>query len=189
MRIKAAAGLAMLVALGAAYAQERTIPAGTRIAVTLHDSVSSRTARVGQHVEGSVSENVIVGGKTLIPRGAPVTLVVASAQPSGRLQTPARLYLKIGSVRVAGRNYPVDSRWAGSAGPSHKKRNVTAVGGGAAAGAIIGAIAGGGKGAAIGAAAGAGAGTVGAAATGKKDIAFPVETRLRFMTKAPVVLK
>jgi hypothetical protein len=51
---------------------------------------------------------------------------------------------------------------------------------------LIGALAGGGKGAAIGAAAGAGAGTAGAAATGKKDIVFPAETRLVFTTRAPI---
>jgi len=54
------------------------------------------------------------------------------------------------------------------------------IGGGSGAGAAIGAAAGGGKGAAIGAAIGAAAGTVGAAATGKKDISFPSETVLRF---------
>jgi hypothetical protein len=187
IKVGALALLASVAAAGLLFGE--TVLTGTRIGVTLHSSVSSKTARVGQHVEGSVAEAVVVGGKTLIPRGAPATLVVASAQPSGRLQTPARLYLRIGSIKIGGKSYAVDSRWAGEAGTSHKKRNITAAGGGAAAGAIIGAIAGGGKGAAIGAAAGAGAGTAGAAATGKKDIEFPVETRLRFMTKAPIVLK
>jgi hypothetical protein len=33
---------------------------------------------------------------------------------------------------------------------------------------------------------GAGAGTAGAAATGKKDITFPAETKLRFVTTKPI---
>ncbi len=53
---------------------------------------------------------------------------------------------------------------------------------------MIGALAGGGKGAAIGAAAGAGAGTAGAAATGKKDIEFPAETKLAFTTRAALTI-
>ena len=64
--------------------------------------------------------------------------------------------------------------------PKHKGRNAKAIGGGAAAGAIIGALAGGGKGAAIGAGAGGAAGTAGAAATGKKNVSFPVESILTF---------
>ena len=68
------------------------------------------------------------------------------------------------------------------------KRDAGFIGGGAAGGAIIGALAGGGKGAAIGAAAGAGAGTAGAAATGKKDIEFPAETKLAFTTRAAVAI-
>jgi len=69
------------------------------------------------------------------------------------------------------------------------KRDAGFIGGGAAGGAVIGALAGGGKGAAIGAAAGAGAGTAGAAATGKKDIEFPPETRLTFTTRTDVAIK
>ena len=54
------------------------------------------------------------------------------------------------------------------------------IGGTAAVGAFIGALAGGGKGAAIGAGAGAGAGTAGAAATGKKDVRLPAEAVVSF---------
>jgi len=54
-------------------------------------------------------------------------------------------------------------------------------------GAIIGALAGGGKAAAIGAAV-SGSGTAGAAATGKKDIEFPAETKLAFTTRAAVAI-
>jgi len=53
---------------------------------------------------------------------------------------------------------------------------------------LIGGLAGGGKGAVIGAAAGAGAGTAGAAATGKKEVEFPAETRLSFTTRAAVTI-
>ncbi|MBA0085795.1 MAG: hypothetical protein HRJ53_12425, partial [Acidobacteria bacterium Pan2503] len=46
-----------------------------------------------------------------------------------------------------------------------------------------------GVGVAAGAAAGAGAGTAGAAATGKKDIEFPSETRLAFTTRTDVAIR
>jgi hypothetical protein len=63
------------------------------------------------------------------------------------------------------------------------------VGGGAAGGAGIGAIAGGGKGAAIGALIGAAAGTGGAGFTGNRDITLAAETALDFKLLEPVHIK
>ena len=62
------------------------------------------------------------------------------------------------------------------------------IGGGAGAGALIGALAGGGKGALIGSAIGAGAGTTAAYATGKKDVGFSPERRLTFRLTQPASL-
>ena len=189
-RIRVALVIAALFA-GAAVSlhAEAIVPAGTPIVMTLDQSVSSKDARTGQKVDCTVAQNVVGGGKTVIPKGSKGTCSVASVQASGHLKTPAKLWLKIDSIEVNGKAYTVSTRWSGQTGPSHNKRNVVAIGGGTAAGAIIGALAGGGKGAAIGAAAGAGAGTAGAAMTGKKDITFPAETKLRFTTKTEIVLK
>ena len=180
---------AVLAAWVAPVRAAGTVPAGSSVVVTLDQSVSSKDATVGQKVDGSIADNVVVGGKTVIPKGSKVSLSVASVQASGRLSTPAKLWLKIDSITVNGRTYTASSRWSGQTGPSHNKRNIVAIGGGTALGAIIGGIAGGGKGAAIGAAAGAGAGTAGAAMTGKKDVTFPAETKLRFTTKTDLVVK
>jgi hypothetical protein len=68
------------------------------------------------------------------------------------------------------------------------KRNLGFIGGGAAGGALIGGLAGGGTGALIGSALGAGAGTAGAAATGKKEITLPAETRLSFRLRQPLAV-
>jgi len=180
---------AIFAGAGVSLHAQGTVPAGTPIVVTLDQSVSSKDARVGQKVDGSVATDVVVNSKTVIPKGSKVSLSVASAQASGRLTTPAKLWLKIDSISVNSRTYTVASRWSGQTGGSHNKRNIIAIGGGTALGATIGAIAGGGKGAAIGAAAGAGAGTAGAAATGKKDITFPAETKLRFTMKEAFSVK
>ncbi len=73
-------------------------------------------------------------------------------------------------------------------GDSNTAGNIEKIGGGAALGAIIGALAGGGKGAAIGAAGGGAAGTGVAAATGGKPTVVPVETRIAFRLDAPVTI-
>jgi len=166
-----------------------TIPVGMHIPVLTDQAVNSKDAKMGQTISGSVAKDVIVGGKVVIPKGAEVKLSVSSVQASGRLSTPAKLYLRLRVVTVKGKTYTVATNSAGRTEKGKGKRDAGFIGGGAAGGAAIGALAGGGKGAAIGAAAGAGAGTAGAAATGKKDIEFPAETRLVFTTRADVVIK
>ncbi|HKV62789.1 MAG TPA: hypothetical protein VJO16_12795 [Candidatus Acidoferrum sp.] len=165
-----------------------TVPDGTRISVVTDQAVSSKTAKLGQPVTGTVSHDVTSGGKVVIPKGSAVKLTVSSVQASGRLSTPAKLYLRLRTVTVGGKTYTVATSSAGRTEGGKGKRDAGFIGGGAAGGAVIGALAGGGKGAAIGAAAGAGAGTAGAAATGKKDIDYPAETRLSFTTRAAVAI-
>ena len=181
--------VALALVTAAALSAQTTVPAGKTITVTLNQGVSSKDAKVGQKVDGSVSEAVTVEGKKVIAKGSKVTLTVVTAEPSGRLSGTAKLWLKIKSVQVGGATYTVDSDATGQNGPGHKNRNVIAIGGGAAAGAVIGAIAGGGKGAAIGTVVGAGAGTAGAAATGKKDVEYPAETKLRFALKSALTIQ
>jgi hypothetical protein len=163
-----------------------SLPAGTAITVTIDQSISSKDAKVGQGVVATVSHDVTANGKVVIPKGAHARLVVTSVQASGRLSTPAKLYLRLKSVEVHGKTIEIATNSAGRTMGGKGKRDTEFIGGGAGGGALIGALAGGGKGAAIGAAAGAGAGTAGAAATGKKEVVFPAETHLSFTTRAAV---
>ncbi|MBZ5526320.1 MAG: hypothetical protein LAN71_00260 [Acidobacteriia bacterium] len=167
----------------AAVAPAGTLPAETQIQVTLDQSVSSKTARPGDFVSGSVAHDVSVGSHVIIPKGSPARMKVTSVQASGKLSTPAKLYLRLDSVTVRGKSHSLSTMQEGITAGSKAKRNTVFIGGGAAAGAIIGALAGGGKGAAIGMMAGGAAGTAGAATTGKKDVEFPAETRLVFTTE------
>jgi hypothetical protein len=107
------------------------IPAGTSISVTTSQSVSSKSAKVGQSIPGSVSHDVIVGGKVVIPKGSEARLVVASVQPSGRLSTPAKLWLRLRSVTVNGKTYAVTTSLAGRTAGSKAKRETVFIGGGA----------------------------------------------------------
>lgn len=177
------------LALPALAPAASSLPTGTHITVTIDQSISSKDAKLGQTVLASVSRDVTANGKVVIPKGAHAKLVVSSVQPSGRLSTPAKLWLRLKSVEVHGKTYTIGTSSAGRTMSGKGKRDAEFIGGGAGVGALAGGLAGGGKGAAIGAAAGAGAGTAGAAATGKKEVEFPAETHLTFTTRAPVTIR
>ena len=168
------------ILLATAFAVAQTIPAGTPVTVRIGSQISSGTAQAGQSFEGSLARNLVVGGKTIALAGSPVRGKVTLAKSSGRLHAPGQLSIRLTSIRANSHSIPVSSSAYRVTGKSHTKSNVTKIGGGAAAGALIGAIAGGGKGAAIGTVAGAGAGTGVAAATGKQEAVIPAEHAITF---------
>ncbi len=169
----------LLAFVFALIAQSQTIPPGTSVSIRLGQTISSDKAQPGDSWSGTLSNDVVVDGRVVAKRGDPVAGKIVDAKASGRLSGTALLALQLNSINGA----PVITSTVSRRGGSHKGRDVKAVGGTAAVGAIIGALAGGGKGAAIGAGAGAAAGTAGAAATGKKDIRIPVETILTFRVR------
>jgi len=168
--------------------QPLTLPVDTVLHITVDQTLSSAENHTGDQFDASISQPVVVDGKTVISRGARVRGRVIEVNSSGRLSHPGELRLALASVEVEGKRYELKTSSVDRQGESHEKRNVELIGGGAGVGALIGAVAGHGKGAAIGAAAGAGAGTAGAAATGKKDVTVPSETRLSFRLTAPVTI-
>ncbi|MDP9053073.1 MAG: hypothetical protein M3N93_02030, partial [Acidobacteriota bacterium] len=171
----------------------RTIPAGSTLEVRNNSSIDSETAQPGQTYSGVVARSVEdTEGRVAIPRGANATLVVRSASGQGTLQGRSGLVVDVSSVEVGGRHYRLETSDVverGREGLGKNKRTGEFVGGGAALGGIIGAIAGGGKGAAIGALSGAGAGTATQGLTRGKAVRIPSETLLTFRLEAPVRIR
>lgn len=156
------------------------IPAGTPITVRLQQRLSSASAAPGERFEAVIDESVVVDNRVVVPVGAMATGHVVVARHSGRLHHPGELGLALDSVTVGQENIPLATSSVIARGGSHKKRNWGFIGGGGAGGALIGGLAAGGKGALIGAPIGAAAGTTTAFITGKKDVTFGSERRLRF---------
>ncbi len=179
-----AVGFAVLVValFVAQYADAaEAIPAGTPVSVRIASSLNSGSTTSGTMWDGTVAKDVVVNGKTIVAAGTAVKGRVTNAKSSGRLHAPGILTVRLTQVG----DQQVTSTAVGRRGKSHTKSNVTKIGGGAAAGAIIGALAGGGKGAAIGAGAGAAAGTGVAAMTGKEEAVIPAEALLTFTVSPP----
>jgi hypothetical protein len=158
-----------------------TIPAGTKLRVALLNAVSSDRSRPGDPFMASLTEPVIVNGKTILAKGTKVRGRVVGANESGRVKGRARLELTLTQiVREETRPVAVSTKSYTVVAESTKKRDAALIGGGAGVGAAIGALTGGGKGAAIGAAVGGGAGTGTVLATKGKEIRYGVEHPLSF---------
>lgn len=134
----------------------------------------------GQRFDAVLDAPIVVDDHVVVPTGSPVTGHVTSAQRSGRLRHPGELGLTLDSVTVGDRQLALATSNIVVRGGSHKKRNLAWIGGGTGGGALIGALAAGGKGALIGSGIGAAAGTTTAFLSGKKDVGFSAERRLRF---------
>ena len=160
----------------AVVASAATIPVGTRVSVRINTELKSGTQQVGDTFDGVLENAIVVNGKTLAPRGSTVHGRVTSSKDSGRLHAPGYLAIRLTDIN----GIPVTTSSVARQGKSHTKSNVVKIGGGTAAGALIGGLAGGGKGAAIGAGVGAAAGTGVAAATGKQQAVIPAEAMLSF---------
>jgi hypothetical protein len=163
---------------------------GTTVSVRTEETIDSAKAVEGQTFAGEVTEDVLdADGAVVIPRGANAQLVIRSASKGGRFRGASDLVLDLQEASIGGREYEIstsDVVQQGKSGMGANKRTAVYTGGGAALGAIIGAIAGGGKGAAIGAGAGGGGGALAQVLTKGSSIRIPVETVLKFQLDKPL---
>lgn len=165
------------------------IRAGAMITVRLGEALSSKTSQAGQGFSATVAQPVVVDGKTVIHEGASAHGTVVDAKAMGHFKGGALLEVRLDSIDIGGTDRPVETAAVARSLKGKGKRSGILIGGGAGAGALIGALAGGGKGAAIGAIAGGGAGTAGAAFTGNKEIVLPAESALTFKLTQPIEVK
>ncbi len=153
-----------------------TVPAGKRIRVRMEESISSKTARVGDRFTAVVREPVYAStGAVVIPEGSELIGRVDAVVPARKGGKPGTLDMSFvqvvlpnGSKRAINGSLTElisddaksDSEGRAS-GDKMKHRKVIFIGGGGAGGAILGGAIGGGKGALIGGLLGAGGGFLG----------------------------
>jgi hypothetical protein len=168
----------MFLAVAGAYAASNSqgsanwviVPPSTSIHVTLNTGLSSNRSNPGDHFEATVSQPVVLNGRTVIPKGAEATGVVVDSLPSGKMERRAHLLVALESVRVGGSLYQIRTASNARIEGRHRLHNFGLIGSGAGTGAIIG----------------AGAGTAAAFLTGKHDIRLAPETPMTFQLARPV---
>lgn len=168
--------------------QEVVLPQSTAIHVTLNETLRSDRSQPGEHFEATLSQPVILDGRTIIPVGSQATGVVVDARRSGRLTGHAHLLIALESVQVAGQSYEIRTGTDAKIGKRHGKHNFAFIGGGAGTGILVGALAAGGGGALVGGPIGAGVGTAAALMTVKRDIRLPAETPVTFELATPATI-
>ena len=174
---------AALAALTLTASAQRVIPSGANIVVRTNETIDSKTARSGQMYTAVVDKDVMdQNGNVAIPRGSNAELIIHNMSTGGATGSPD-MEVDLQSVTIDGRRYAVATQSVTknrSRGLGKNKRTAEMTGGGAAVGAVLGAIAGGGHGAVIGALAGAAAGAGVQVLTKGKEVRIPAETQLSF---------
>jgi type IV secretion system protein VirB10 len=163
-----------------------TVPEGTKIPLQLINSVSTKTAAVGDRVYLQTAFPVLSGGRIVIPPGSYVTGTVTEVKRGGKVKGRAELYIRFDSLTLpngvtrdfragvhsldAANPGRVDRTEGKVEGESNKTGDAVKVGEAAGWGAMVGGVAArSGKGVGIGAAAGAAAGLVGVLLTRGPD--------------------
>ena len=134
------------------------IPQNSSLVIRLNEALDTEKTKVGESFTGVIEQQLTARGIVVVPKGAPVTGQVIQAQNSGQVSGSASLTLRLTSLTLGGKSYPVETSsfsQTASQGKTTAKHALL----GALAGAAIGAAAGGGQGAAIGSVAGAGVGS------------------------------
>jgi hypothetical protein len=166
-----------------------TIPAGTRLSLTLSTSVASDTSQVEDAVRARLAKPVMIDGVEAMPQGAELVGSVTEAERSGRVKGLASVAFRFQRLTAWDETHDIQTARIARQAESTKKEDATKVGIGAGAGALIGAIAGGGKGAAIGGAVGAGAGTGAVMATRGDEVRLPAGTTVTTTLQEPLTVR
>jgi len=165
-----------------------TIPAGTIVPVRITDALSSQNAQPNQVFHGSLAGDLIADGMVAVPHGASVTGRVVDAKDAAHFKGSSLLSIELTQINTRSRQIPVVTEAYSKEGAARGKNTAVKTGGGAALGAIIGALAGGGKGAAIGAVAGGGAGAGVNAITRGQQVQIQPETLINFKLQSPITV-
>jgi hypothetical protein len=90
----------MALASGLALADTITVPKDTDVTLAFDQALSSKTAKEGDTVKLHVADDVIVGDKTIIKSGTPVTGVVSKVEKRKHFGVNAKMRITLNPVKT-----------------------------------------------------------------------------------------
>lgn len=171
-----------------------TVPAGTRIDLTIDDELSSRKNKAGDTFTAKVHADVRdASGRVVIESGSTVNGLVVAVKPAPNRRTPGTLTLALSTIEQNGQTYPIvaqiDEVQTESRNRPIDGSDAAKVGVGAAAGAVVGQVLSKNtKGTVIGAVFGGLAGAGYASETKDVDIVLPDGAHILATISEPVVV-
>jgi hypothetical protein len=164
------------------------IPAGTALTLVLETPLSTATTREGEAVTARIERAVSEDGRVVLPGGSILRGRVSEVDQSGRVHGRAHLAVKFDQITVRGVSRRIETSDVAMTAEANHGRDAKIIGGGTAAGAIIGGIVNGGRGAKKGAVIGAGAGTGAVLINKGSDVEMPSGSRWTVRVKETVRL-
>jgi hypothetical protein len=183
--------------------KQYTVETGQKLRVRMNDTISSKTAKMGDTFTVNVTEPVYSNtGVLVIPSGSTLTGKVIEVKPAAKGGKPGTIDVDFIEVKtpngtkraISGTLTELESKSAKSdnegtaSGDKMKHRKIIFIGGGGAGGAIIGGMIGGPLGAAIGAGAGALGGLITENQTKGEEATVKAGTEFGVMLNKPVAL-
>jgi hypothetical protein len=178
-----------------------TVLENTRFSVITNTPIKTTKIHEGEPLLFMLEEDVLVDNLLVIPRGATLHGTVVEVKKAGKLTGSPDLILKLVSLDLGGRRYPLYSYQFKVEGTSKTPPTEEKIKTGAGIGTVIGAVLGGAHDASVnetpsavgtlagmgtGAAVGAGVGTVVAAASPGPVIDIPAESQIDFYLASPI---
>ena len=165
------------------------LQSGTSLTIRLGETLSTNQNYAGDVFRGTLAYPIIRNGFIIADKGSKVLGQVVSVARPRRMKGVAELNVTLTEINTTdGQRIRVDTTSSIRQGASDRQTGAAEIAGGAALGALIGALGGGGKGAAIGVGAGAAAGTGVALATHAKPAVLASESQLAFQLTRPVTI-
>jgi hypothetical protein len=164
----------------------KTVPAGTRLQLTLESELATDSSAAGEAFEATLAEAVRIDGLEVLPAGSRVRGEIEEVRKAKKLTGGALMRLAFREIRLPSGQKANLAASLTIEGPRTGKQSAAIIGGSTAGGAVLGRVVGEeGKDAAIGGIIGGAIGA-GVAATRDKELRLTAGSALGVDTEAPL---